>query len=94
MPYFDALTLKSDKEDYATLSFGSTVTWATANKQNALAKLTATGSFTIDMTSVKSGSNGLFKLITNTASAIVMTFDADLQINLSILLLLLTHSPR
>jgi hypothetical protein len=74
---FDALTLKSDKEDYATLSFGSTVTWATANKQNALAKLTATGSFTIDMTSVKSGSNGLFKLITNTASAIVMTFDAD-----------------
>jgi hypothetical protein len=83
--YVDGLTstaqtqidARVDKEDFATLSFGSTTTWATASKQTPLAKVTATSSFTIDMTSVKSGSRGTLKLTTNTASAVVMTLDTD-----------------
>lgn len=72
-----ALTTKVDKETWATLVDGSTVTWDTSNKQNPLAKLTSTQSFTIDMTNVKDGSSGVLKLITNTASAITLTFDTS-----------------
>lgn len=74
---FDALALKVDKESWSTLTDGTTVTWNTDNKQSPLAKLTSTQSFTIDMTNVKNGASGTLKLITNTASAITMTFDSS-----------------
>lgn len=63
--------------DFVTLTDGATVTWDLDNKPLPLAKLTSTQSFTIDMTNVASGARGVFKLITDTASAIVMTFDAS-----------------
>lgn len=62
--------------DFTVLVDGAAVTWNTDSKKIALAKLTSTQSFTLDMTNVASGSIGVFKLITNTASAITMTFDA------------------
>lgn len=64
-------------ETWATLTDSATVTWNTNNRQNPLAKLTSTQSFTIDMTNVKNGSRGMLKLITNTASAITLTFDTS-----------------
>jgi hypothetical protein len=66
-----------DKETFATLTDGASVTWNTNNKQNPLAKLTSTQSFTIDMTNVKSGSSGILKLIKNTASDVILTFDTS-----------------
>lgn len=70
-------TEKTDKETFTTLTFGSTTNWDQNNRQSPLAKVTATGNFTINMTNVKDGAVGTFKLITNTASAITMTFDTD-----------------
>lgn len=72
-----ALNAKVDEETFSTLSYGATVTWDTNNRQAPLAKLTATGSFTIDMTNVKSGAQGILKLIKNTASDLVLTFDTS-----------------
>lgn len=68
--------------NYVTLSVvtGSpnTLTWNTANQQLPLAKSTVSvTSFTLVMQNVKSGSNGILKIITGTASAITITFDAS-----------------
>jgi hypothetical protein len=72
-----ALDLKADKEDFATLVDGATVTWNTDSAMFPEAKLTSTQSFTLNMTNVVSGAQGVLKLITNTASAITITFDND-----------------
>lgn len=65
------------KEDFATLTFGSTVTWACANKQTPLAKVTATGNFALDMTNVKSGAEGILKVTANLTGSFILTFDTD-----------------
>lgn len=72
-----ALDAKVDEETFATLVDGTSVTWACDNRQSPLAKLTSTQSFTIDMTNVKSGSIGVLKLIKNTASDVILTFDTS-----------------
>ena len=64
-------------ESFTTLVDGSTVTWDCDNKKLPMAKLTSTQSFTIDMVNVMNGAQGVFKLITNTASAITITFDTS-----------------
>lgn len=69
------LATKVDKEDFATLTFASPTVWACNNRQAPLSKLTATGDFTIDMTNVKSGSQGILKITASTASAFTITFD-------------------
>lgn len=83
---FDALALKADltaldnyvnEETFATLTFASPTVWACDNRQSPLAKLTATGDFTIDMTNVKSGSQGVLKVTASTASAFTITFDTS-----------------
>lgn len=56
---------------------GSTVAWDCGNDKFPQAKLTSTQSFTINMTNVLDGAQGVLKLITNTASAITLTFDTD-----------------
>jgi hypothetical protein len=71
------LDAKVDEETFATLTDGTSVTWACDNRQLPLAKLTSTQSFTIDMTNVKSGSQGTLKLIKNTASDVTLTFDTS-----------------
>jgi hypothetical protein len=71
------LDAKVDEETFATLTDGASVTWACDNRQNPLAKLTSTQSFTIDMTNVKSGASGVLKLIKNTASDVILTFDTS-----------------
>lgn len=71
------ITGKVDKETFAVLTDGSNVAWDQNNRQNPLAKITSTQSFTINMTNVKSGASGVLKLITNTASAITLSFDTD-----------------
>lgn len=68
---------KVDKETFATLTFASPTVWNCNNRQNPLAKVTATGNFTIDMTNVKSGSQGVLRITKNTASDITLTFDTD-----------------
>jgi hypothetical protein len=60
-----------------TLTDGSTVVWNCDNRKLPMAKLTSSQSFTIDMTNVISGAQGVLKLITNTASAITLTFDVS-----------------
>lgn len=70
-------TEKVDKETFTTLTFASPTVWACDNRQTPLAQVTATGSFTIDMTNVKDGAAGTLKIITNTASAITLTFDTS-----------------
>jgi hypothetical protein len=65
------------KQDFTSLTPGGTVTWACASRQLPLAKLTTTGSFTLDMTSVKSGSEGVLKVTANLAGSFIVTFDAD-----------------
>lgn len=62
---------------FPALSDGSTVAWDCGNDRFPQAKLTSTQSFTINMTNVLSGAQGVLKLITNTASAITLTFDTD-----------------
>ena len=64
-------------ETFTTLTDGATVVWDCDNKKLPMGKLTSTQSFTIDMTNVISGAQGVFKLITNTASAITLTFDTS-----------------
>jgi hypothetical protein len=68
---------KVDEETFATLTDGTSVTWDCNNRQLPLGKLTSTQSFTIDMTNVKSGSQGTLKLIKNTASDVTLTFDTS-----------------
>lgn len=65
------------QETFSTLSFASTVEWDQANKQTPLAKVSATTNFTLSMTNVKSGANGILKITVNTASAITITLDED-----------------
>lgn len=60
-------------ETFTPLTFGATVTWDNQNKQNPLAKLTATGNFTLDLTNVKSGCAAALIVTMNTASAVTMT---------------------
>ncbi len=60
-----------------TLSDGSTVAWDCEDKKFPEALLTSTQSFTINMTNVITGSQGVLKIITSTASAIVITLDTD-----------------
>lgn len=62
---------------FPALVDGSSVTWDCGSDRFPSAKLTSTQSFTINMTNVLSGSSGVLKLITNTASAITITFDTD-----------------
>lgn len=69
--------LKVDEETFATLTFASPTVWDCNSRQSPLAKVTATGNFTIDMTNVKSGASGILKIIANTASAFVLTFDTS-----------------
>ncbi len=72
------LGIKGDLVDGpVTLSDGSTVAWDCGNKKLPEAELTSTQSFTINMTNVISGSQGVLKIITSTASAITLTFDTD-----------------
>lgn len=59
------------------LTDGASVTWDLDNRKIPQAKLTSTQSFTINMTNVLSGAQGILKLITDTASAITLTFDTD-----------------
>ena len=66
---------KVSKQDFVIYSYASTITWDNQNAQLPLAKTTATGSFTLLMTNVKPGATGLFKIVTNTASAITVAFD-------------------
>lgn len=68
---------KVDEETFATLTFASPTVWACDSRQMPLAKVTATGDFTINMTNVKSGSQGILKVTANTASAFTLTFDTD-----------------
>jgi hypothetical protein len=56
---------------------GSTVAWNCDNLKLPMAKLTSSQSFTIDMNNVMSGSQGVLKLVTDTASPITLTFDAS-----------------
>jgi hypothetical protein len=60
---------------FSVLSNGSAVTWNCNSNKLPFAKLISTQSFTLTMTNVLDASNGTFKLITNTASAITVTFD-------------------
>lgn len=60
---------------FSTLVDGASVTWDTENKKFPLAKLTSTQSFTIDITNAIDGQSGTLKLVTNTGSAITLTFD-------------------
>lgn len=62
-------------EGFSVLTDGAAVTWDTENKKFPLAKLTSTQSFTIDITNAIDGQSGILKLITDTASAITLTFD-------------------
>lgn len=72
---FDALALKVDESDFTVLTPGASPAWDMGNIQTPLAKLTSSlTSFTLVPTNVKSGANGIFKLITNNAAAITMTF--------------------
>lgn len=71
-----ALDAKVDEETFTTLSDGSTVVWDTSSKQCPMGKLTSTQSFTLDFQNLKNGATGIFKLVTDTGSAITMTFDA------------------
>lgn len=63
--------------EWDTLTYGATVAWDCENKVEPKAKLTATGDFTINMTNVANASEGVLKIITSTASAVTITFDAD-----------------
>lgn len=72
-----ALDAKVDEETFTTLTFASPTVWACNSRQMPLAKVTATGDFTIDMTNVKSGSQGILKVTASTASAFTITFDTD-----------------
>lgn len=61
---------------FGVLTYGATVTWSAPRSFNQ-AKLTTTGNFTFDITDTKDGSSGLIKIIVNTTSAIVVTFDTS-----------------
>lgn len=67
----------SDTDAFVTLTDAATVAWNCDNKKLPQAKLTSTQSFTLNMTNVLNGSVGTLKIVTDTASAIVITFDAD-----------------
>lgn len=67
----------SDVDAFVALSDGATVAWDCDNKKLPQAKLTSTQSFTLNMTSVLDGSQGILKIVTDTASAITITFDTD-----------------
>lgn len=85
---FDALAGKSDKESFTTLTFASPTNWDCLSKQYPMGKVTATGDFTINMTNVKNGAQGVLKLIKNTASDLTLTFDTDFtnkQLNATLL---------
>ncbi len=64
-------------DGFDTLADGSTVAWDCDNRKLPQAKLSSSQSFTINMTNVISGSNGVLKITTATASAITITFDTD-----------------
>lgn len=66
-----------NEETFATLTYGATTNWDLNNRQNPLAKLVATGAFTMNMTSVKSGAQGILQVEADTAASFVMTFDTD-----------------
>ena len=68
-------------DGFTTLTDGAAVTWDTENRKTPQAKLTSTQSFTLTMNNVISGSIGRLKLITNTASAITITFPAGFTNN-------------
>ncbi len=72
-----ALDLKANKPSFTTLVDGVTVNWNTLSESFPEAKLTSTQSFTLNMTNVASGAQGVLKLITGTASSITITFDSD-----------------
>lgn len=59
------------------LTDGASVSWDCNNRKLPMAKLTSTQSFTINMTNVLDGAQGVLKLTTGTASAITITFDTD-----------------
>lgn len=82
------LDTKSDKESFTTLTFASPTNWDCLSKQYPMGKVTATGDFTINMTNVKNGAQGVLKLIKNTASDLTLTFDTDFtnkQLNATLL---------
>src|SRR5215216_1434700 len=66
---------KVDKETWTALTFGSTVTYNTNNKQNPLSKLTATGSFTYVLQTLKDGASGKLWLTISTAGVVTMDLD-------------------
>lgn len=68
---------KVDEETFATLTFASPTVWNNNSRQSPLAKVTATGDFTLDMTNVKSGAQGVLIVTASTASAFTLTFDTD-----------------
>lgn len=61
--------------NYTTISYGATVSWNQNSQQIPLGKVTTTGNFTLALTNVKSGCNGILKIISNTASSFTVTFD-------------------
>lgn len=64
-------------DTFTVLSDGSTVNWNCLHKKLPMGKLTSSQSFTIDMTNVMDGAQGVLELITNTGSAITITFDTS-----------------
>lgn len=56
---------------------GAVVDWNCDNRKLPQAKLTSTQSFALNMTNVLDGSQGILKIVTDTASAITITFDTD-----------------
>lgn len=72
------LNEKVDKEDFTSVTFATPLNLDCANKQNPLFKVPSVNTdFTLNMTNVKSGANGLIKLFITTASAVTVTFDSD-----------------
>lgn len=62
---------------FTVLTDGASVTFNCDDKKFPVGKLTSTQSFTIDMTNVMDGAQGILKIITNTSSAITITFDSS-----------------
>lgn len=66
-----------DKETFTTVTFDNPLVLDCGNKQNPLLQTTATGDTTLGMSNVKSGGSGILKILTATASAVTITFDAS-----------------
>jgi hypothetical protein len=67
--------LKELASGFSALSYGGTVSVDTEYKKIVQATLTATDSFTLDITNTIDGQTGYLKILTSTASAITVTFD-------------------